>query len=442
MVFVGVHGEWGRIDVTQADLGCGRDRASIYKTKRPAPLTCYECDWRLHLVHKTHGAYDLWFLRHANQAPHCEARAAGEGMAHHLLKLDLAHHARAAGWSAEYEVAAPDGSWRADVMATSPDGSRRVALEAQMASISIADIEARTDRYGEAGVEVCWFTDRKTAPWLENVPSVQIARPDDGDPVQVTAGPARFEPAWCDDRTACDWCDREDCGAGVGPLPCEGHGKWEPAAPFPLERFVAAICQNATRPHRLRVGWDTKGKWRWITRRYFDMEEEQFQAHIRKYQIVERLQAVQQRQQKARQAAEQEHVAAIEALLQRQKALIKPVTEFIYHEAGAYPSVARDGSPEFAMGVPVHLGGKPYAVICPVASRVPALRRRLAPLVLFAASERERSRILAQAAPGQRIEVLTAAVTPTSTPEVPPQPAQGGLTVRQAVNRMFGLDRM
>ncbi|MGC2997103.1 hypothetical protein ACPF8X_01510 [Streptomyces sp. G35A] len=109
-------------------------------TKRPAPLTCYECDWRLHLVHKTHGTYDLWFLRHATKAPHCEARAAGEGMAHHLLKFDLAHHARAAGWSAEYEVAAPDGSWRADVMATSPDGSRRVALGAQVASISVTDI--------------------------------------------------------------------------------------------------------------------------------------------------------------------------------------------------------------------------------------------------------------------------------------------------------------
>lgn len=37
MVFVGVYGEWGRIDVTQADLGCGQDRESIYKTKSPAP---------------------------------------------------------------------------------------------------------------------------------------------------------------------------------------------------------------------------------------------------------------------------------------------------------------------------------------------------------------------------------------------------------------------
>ncbi|MER8236987.1 hypothetical protein [Streptomyces sp. NPDC094049] len=167
MVFVGVHGEWGRIDVTQADLGCEQDRESIYKTKPPAPLSCYECHWRLHLVHKTHGAYGLWFLRHAANAPHCEARLAGEGMAHHLLKLDLAHHARAVGWSAEYEVAAPDGSWRADVMATSPDGARRVALEAQMAAISLSEclrslvrVSGRLD-YGACGV---WWTGPAVLP--------------------------------------------------------------------------------------------------------------------------------------------------------------------------------------------------------------------------------------------------------------------------------------
>ncbi|MGR6998883.1 competence protein CoiA family protein [Yinghuangia aomiensis] len=164
-------------------------------------MTCYDCGWRLHLVHKTHGRYDLWFLRHANNAPDCAAKAAGEGLQHHLLKLDLAHHARAAGWTAEFEVAAPDGSWRADVLATSPDGKRRVALEAQMSAIPVADIEARTDRYRAAGVEVCWFTDRKTVPWLDHVPAVQIARPENG-PVLVTAGPARFAPQWCVDREA------------------------------------------------------------------------------------------------------------------------------------------------------------------------------------------------------------------------------------------------
>ncbi|MFC8765810.1 RNA methyltransferase [Streptomyces sp. NPDC057193] len=436
MVFVGVHGEWGRIDATQADLGCGQDRESIYKAKPPAPLTCYECDWRLHLVHKTHGEYELWFLRHAANAPHCEARLAGEGMAHHLLKLDLAHHARAAGWSAEYEVASSDGSWRADVMATSPDGSRKVALEAQMASSSITDIKARTDRYAAVGVEVCWFTDRKTVPWLDAVPSVQIARPEDGGPVQITAGPARFSPEWCHDRSDCDW----NSGCVDGPLPCGGHGKWLAVEPFALDRFVAAICTNTTRPHRLRApSWEKDETWRWITRRYFELEEEQVRATARRKQVMERLAAIQQRQREARAEAERQHMAAIEALLQRQKALVKPVVEFAFHEAGAYPTVGRDGIPEYAMGVPLYVRGKPYAVICPVASRVTALRDALAPLVFFAATEYERDRIAAQAARGQRIEVLTVELPP---PAVPAQREPGGLTVQQAVSRMFGLDRM
>ncbi|TXL87694.1 hypothetical protein [Streptomyces sp. IB2014 016-6] len=133
-------------------------------------------------------------------------------------------------------------------------------------------------------------------------------------------------------------------------------------------------------------------------------------------------------------------MVAIEALLQRQKALVKPVLELVFHEVGAYPEVGRDGIPEFAMGVPVYVRGEPYAVICPVASRVPALRRSLAPLVLFAASERERSRIAAQATSGQRVGVL--AVELPSVAPIPAQREQGGLTVKQAVNRMFGLDRM
>ncbi|WP_322872165.1 hypothetical protein [Streptomyces goshikiensis] len=156
--------------------------------------------------------------------------------------------------------------------------------------------------------------------------------------------------------------------------------------------------------------------------------------------MIDRLATVQRRQREARQAAEQDHMAAIEALLQRQKALVKPVVEFVVHEAGAYPTVGRDGIPEFAMGVPVYVRGKPYAVICPVASRVPTLRRGLAPLVLFAASERERSRIAAQAAPGQRVEGLAVELPPATA--VPAQRERAGLTITEAVNRMFGLDRM
>ncbi|MFE1409071.1 hypothetical protein ACFW5D_37215 [Streptomyces sp. NPDC058770] len=215
---------------------------------------------------------------------------------------------------------------------------------------------------------------------------------------------------------------------------------WLTAKPFPLDRFVAAICANTTRPHRLRAkGRRDDGKWRWVTRPYFDLEEEQVQATARREQVMDRLVAVHRRQREAREAAEQEHLAAIEALLQRQKALVKPVVKFVYHEAGAYPGVAGDGLPEFAMGVPVYLRRKPYAVICPVASRVPALRKNLAPLIHFAASERERNRIAAQTVPGQRVEVLAVEVPPAPASVVPPRREQSGLTIKQAVNKMFGL---
>jgi competence protein CoiA len=290
MVFVGVHDDWGLIDATQPDLGCGQSRQAIYKTKPPAALTCYECAWPLHLVHKAHPAYDLWFLRHANNAPRCAAKTAGEGMQHHLLKLDLAAHVRAVpGWTATYEAPAADGSWRADVLAVSPDGSRRVALEAQMASISVADIGQRTVRYAAYGLEACWFTDRKTVPWLGSVPAVQIARPQDGGPVTVTAGPVRFVPQWCEDRSDCGWCECADCGAGVdAALPCGGHGAWREVAPFELSRFIAAICAGTVRPHRLRSGGDS-GVLRWVTRPYYALEEEQVRAESFRQQAISEL---------------------------------------------------------------------------------------------------------------------------------------------------------
>ncbi|WP_372412443.1 hypothetical protein [Streptomyces luteireticuli] len=55
------------------------------------------------------------------------------------------------GWNAEYEVSAPGGSWRTDVLANS-HGGRRIALEAQLAAASVADIEQRTAWYEAAGV--------------------------------------------------------------------------------------------------------------------------------------------------------------------------------------------------------------------------------------------------------------------------------------------------
>lgn len=139
-----------------------------------------------------------------------------------------------------------------------------------------------------------------------------------------------------------------------------------------------------------------------------------------------------QRQERER----RQYEANIKALLERQEALIKPAVAFIRQDAGTDASPwTGDPEPDFAMGVPVHLAGKPYAVICPVAARIPALRRRLAKLVLIVASERERQRVAAQAGPGQRIVVLE---PEPAAPAVPQQTRQNTVTVHQAVTRMLG----
>ena len=58
------------------------------------------------------------------------------------------------------EVRGPDGAWRADVMASDPGGAWRMALEAQLAPITAADITARTEQMAADGVPSIWFSDR------------------------------------------------------------------------------------------------------------------------------------------------------------------------------------------------------------------------------------------------------------------------------------------
>ncbi|GAB2910034.1 hypothetical protein [Streptomyces mayteni] len=269
-------------------------------------------------------------------------------------------------------------------------------------------------------------------PWRGNAPAAQIARPEDDGPVQVTAGPARFIPEWCEDRATCGECQCECCAGGVdGPLPCGGHGTWQTVAPFRLDRFVRAICADATRPHQLRTE-EGVDQWRWITRQYYEFEEEQVQAQARREHAVDRLVARRRQRTDAR-----DHQAAIETLLSRQRALTRLAVEYVYKQTGRYPRVAQDGISDFAMGVPVYLGEAQCAIICPVAGRIPATRDRLAGLILFAATERERDRIAANTHPSQHIEVLEA-----QQDAEPPSPPDRSISVKAAVNRMLGLDGM
>jgi competence protein CoiA len=113
--------------------------------------------------------------------------------------------ARAAGFQAELEVAAPTGEWRADVMVFRSDGTRLMALEAQLSPITVEDIAARTSLYVRDGVRVCWFGFRPR-PWVGSVPTLLVQAPEErGQAWGVTARPgslihatARLAPGHCD----------------------------------------------------------------------------------------------------------------------------------------------------------------------------------------------------------------------------------------------------
>ncbi|MEU1673296.1 competence protein CoiA family protein [Streptomyces roseifaciens] len=186
MQFTAEHAEWGRVDITLEDLGCGRSWEEIHRV-RSVELACPECGGQVHARVSKLGTRHIY---HRSRPPSCSLAA--ESLEHHLLKLELVTHARAAGFRAELEVAAPTGEWRADVMVFNPDGTRLMALEAQLSPITVEDIAARTGLYERDGVAVGWFGLRPR-PWVGTVPTLLVQPPDDpGDGWVVAAGLARF----------------------------------------------------------------------------------------------------------------------------------------------------------------------------------------------------------------------------------------------------------
>jgi competence protein CoiA len=134
-----------------------------------------------------------------------------------------------------------------------------------------------------------------------------------------------------------------------------------------------------------------------------------------------------------------DHSARIEALLARQDALVCPTVEWVYQSVGVYPTV-RDGEriPRYAMGVPVFIGEKLHAVICPVASRITSgLAGWFSTATIVVADETERARIAKVTRGGQRFRVTD----PCPSPALDAQPRPGAhlesISVREAVNRMF-----
>ncbi|MEU6601980.1 competence protein CoiA family protein [Streptomyces flaveolus] len=387
MAFRAVHAQWGTVFAHLPDLGCGRSWNQVWRVRPPAPLACDECR---HPMHAKRSPSGLRFFAHAPGAPECALT--GETVAHHLLKLELAVAARDAGAHAELEVRGPEGVWRADVLASDPAGAWRMALEAQLSPITPDDIAARAERMQADGVPSVWFSDRYRPPWFGRVPSVRVKAVGGG--LVVVEGLAKFS-----------------------------GGQWEAGPQVLLAEFLQWAFSGRVVVHRRRApvrGPLQARRTVWTAPQYAQQEaahleaeecrkrlEQQEKRRLLEEEVRwEQFQERRRREDRERAKARGDHEAAVYALLERQAALEKPAFEFVCRETGVHPFVEDGGAAEFAMGVPVYVGMTLYGVICPVASRVAAVRDRLATLVVFVASEKERLRIAAQARPGQRIEVL------------------------------------
>ncbi|MFI2437385.1 competence protein CoiA [Streptomyces sp. NPDC018693] len=194
MGYTALHAGWGRLDASLDDLGCGRSWADVHRVKG-LELACPQCRGRVFARVSPHRARHFY---HQVRPHDCEL--ANESPEHHLLKLELAVAARAAGFRAELEVCNEARTWRADVLVFDGQDRPFMALEAQLSPMTPQDARMRTDRYAADGVAVCWVSVEKR-PWERGVASLRVAPPRNrGDAWTVRHGMARF--TWAAPRTA------------------------------------------------------------------------------------------------------------------------------------------------------------------------------------------------------------------------------------------------
>lgn len=247
MPFTALHPEAGRLDATLFDLGCGMDWTQVHKVRPRVELSCPECGWSVHAKHSPSGV--RFFCHDPGRPPSCEL--SNESWEHHMLKLELASAIRAAGWYAELEVPAEDGSWRADVMASSSDGTQRMAWEAQLSPITVEDIRARTARYRAEGITVCWVSPHKKPPqWIGAVPAVRVRAPEAEEPWVVDDGVAGF------DFRAGGWAFREEELQQF--VRWVLHGQLSPCRSLPRYRKVTRVVEDRYWIFRRDLWWTSR----------------------------------------------------------------------------------------------------------------------------------------------------------------------------------------
>lgn len=167
---------------------------SIYRAPAPARPHCRDCDGVMLAKVSRNG---LRFFAHLRRPESCTME--GESPAHRDLKHRIALIIRDAGFEATVEATPGSddlGGWRADVLGTAPSG-RRVAFEIQLAGMTIAEGQERTDRYARDQIMTIWVS-TKHALWISALPSARLRL----EPETITAdrGLARLN-----DRTPYFW---------------------------------------------------------------------------------------------------------------------------------------------------------------------------------------------------------------------------------------------
>ncbi|MFF8309931.1 competence protein CoiA family protein [Streptomyces lydicus] len=342
MQFTAEHAEWGTVDITLDDLGCGRSWEEIHRV-RGVELVCPECRGQVFPRVSQLGTRHLY---HRTRPPSCSL--ANESLEHHLLKLELVTCARAAGFRAELEVAAPTGEWRADVMVFGPDGNRLMALEAQLSPITAEEIAARTGLFERDGVRVCWFGIRPR-PWAGTVPTLLVQAPvEQGQVWTVAAGLARLS------RRPVSWSPV--AAALSDAVSWMLTGRIVPHTPRCSSRKVT----DENEWYEWAKGWTAswRDSWRlwWTAPAYvaLDAEHVRQEAEARRRQQAEEEAAARQREAKARDKARKKAAYAAfwsrTGLDQQQWRYFRALAELFFSRAlvfGAPDSRYGDGRPVY-----------------------------------------------------------------------------------------------
>ena len=141
--------------------------AAIWRARTGERLRCRGCHAPLHA--KRIEATGLRFFAHSRIEPQCPSQ--GETARHLSLKALFASAFRQVGWQADLEVAGVD--WRADVLACGPQG-QRVAVEVQLAALTLDIAQDRMRRHREAGVTTLWVFSGKRPRWATQISTVLL----------------------------------------------------------------------------------------------------------------------------------------------------------------------------------------------------------------------------------------------------------------------------